>query len=79
MKEFQTRGLCDAQKVFNRHHSKLCNVIERTFGPAKAKWQMLKDVPHYPGTKQTQIIIALYALHNYMHELEGQHQPGRFR
>ena len=55
------------------------NVIERTFGAAEAKWQMLKDVPHYPRTKQTHIIIALCALHNYMHEMEGQHQPERYR
>ena len=40
---------------------------------------MLKGVPHYPGTKQTQIIIALCALHNYVHEMEGQHQPGRYK
>ena len=79
MKEFQTRRACDAQELFNRHHSKLCNVIERTFGAAKAKWQMLKGVSHYPGTKQTQIIIALCALHNYVHEMEGQHQPGRYK
>ena len=65
--------------MFNRHNSKLCNVLERTFGAAKVKWQMLKGVPHYPGIKQTQIIIALCTLHNYVHEPEGQHQPGRFR
>jgi hypothetical protein len=65
--------------VFNRHHSKLCNVIERTFGAAKAKWKMLKGVPHYSGTKQTQIIIALCALHNYVHDLEEEKQPGRSR
>jgi hypothetical protein len=40
---------------------------------------MLKGVPHYPGTKQTQIIIALCALHNYVHDLEGGKQPGRYR
>ena len=79
MKEFQTSGPCDTQEVFNRHHSKLRNVIERTFGATKAKWQMLKGVPHYPGTKQTQIIIALCALHNYVHKMEGQHPLGRFR
>ena len=79
VKEFQTRGACDAQELFNRHHFKLRNVIERTFGAAKAKWQMLKGVPHYPGVKQTQIIIALCGLHNYVHEMEGQHQPERFR
>jgi len=40
---------------------------------------MLKGIPHYPGTKQTEIILALCALHNYVHGLEGEHQPGRFR
>jgi hypothetical protein len=55
------------------------NVIERTFGAVKAKWKMLKGMPHYPGTKQTQIIIALCALHNYVHDLEGEKQPGRPR
>ena len=79
MKEFQTRGACDAQELFNRHHSRLRNVIERTFGAAKAKWQMLKDIPHYPRTKQTQIIIALCGLHNYVHELEGEQQQRLFR
>jgi len=79
VKEFQTKGATDAQEMFNRHHSKLRNVIERTFGAAKAKWQMLKGIPHYPGTKQTQIIIALCGLHNYVHELEGQHQQVRIR
>jgi hypothetical protein len=47
VKEFKNTGPADAQVVFNRHHSKLRNVIERTFGTAKAKWQMLKGVPHY--------------------------------
>jgi len=79
VKEFQTRGPTDAQELFNRHHSKLRNVIERTFGAAKAKWHMLKGIPHYPGIKQTQIIIALCGLHNYVHELEGQHQQVRIR
>ena len=40
---------------------------------------MLKAVPHYQGIKQSQIILALCGLHNYVHELEGQHQQGRFR
>ena len=40
---------------------------------------MLKGIPHYSGTKQTQIIIALCGLHNYVHELEDQHQQVRIR
>ena len=67
------RNQCgDVEEVFNHHHSKLRTVIEQTFGAVKAKWQMLKCVPHYSGIKQSQIILALYALHNYVHELEGK-------
>ena len=33
---------------------------------------MLKCVPNYKDIKQSQIILALCALHNYMHELEGK-------
>ena len=58
--------------MFNHHHSKLRTVIEQTFGATKAKWQMLKCVPHCKGIKQSQIILALCALHNYVHELEGK-------
>ena len=67
------RNQCgDVEEVFNHHHSKLRNVIERTFGATKAKWQMLKCVPNYKDIKQSQIILALCALHNYVHELEGK-------
>jgi len=67
------RNQCgDAEEVFNYHHFKLRNVIERTFSATKAKWQMLNCVPHYKGIKQSQIILALCALHNYVHELEGK-------
>jgi hypothetical protein len=58
--------------VFNHHNSKLRTVIEQTFGAVKAKWQMLKCVPRYKGIKQSQKILALCALHNYVHELEGK-------
>ena len=37
VKEFKDRGPRDAQEVFNRHHSKLRIVIERTFEATKAK------------------------------------------
>ena len=62
----------DLEEVFNYHHSKLRTVIEQTFGAVKAKWQMLKCVSHYNGIKQSQIILALCVLHNYVHELEGK-------
>ena len=63
-KEFKRRGPERLEEVFNFHHSKLRNVVERSFGVAKNKWQMLKGVAHYPQDKQRQIIEACFALHN---------------
>jgi hypothetical protein len=78
-KDFKNLGPQDAEELFNRHHAGLRSVIERSFGVAKSKWRMLKSIPHYPGTKQTQIILVLFALHNYVRGLEGKHRAGRRR
>lgn len=64
VKEFKNRPPWSAEELFNRHHSRLRNVIERTFGAAKSKWQLLKGVPHYPHIKQSQLIMAGCALWN---------------
>ena len=78
MKEFKKRKPQNAEELFNRHHSRLRNVIERSFGAAKMKWQMLDRVPHYPLLKQSQLIMAGLALHNFVHQLEGPtHRPRR--
>lgn len=68
MKEFNGRRVENLEEVFNFHHSSLCNVVERSFGVAKSKWQMLQGVPHYPREKQSKIIMACFALHNYVLE-----------
>jgi transposase-like protein len=78
LKEFKNRLLGDVE-VFNRHHSKLHNIVEQSFGSVKAKWQMLQGVAHYSQVKQSQIIMASFALHNYVHELEGLKQVGRYK
>ena len=52
--------------MFNFHHASLRNVVERLFGVVKARWHMLKGVPHYPREKQDNIIKAGFALHNYL-------------
>jgi len=69
----------NAEELFNRHHSRLRNVIERSFGAAKMKWQMLDRVPHYPLLKQSQLIMAGLALRNFVHQLEGPTHPPRRR
>ena len=56
------------EEVFSYHHSKLRNVVERIFGVAKDKWQMLKGMPNYPKHKEGHIILACFALHNFVRD-----------
>ncbi|WVZ65976.1 hypothetical protein U9M48_015256, partial [Paspalum notatum var. saurae] len=56
------------KEVFNYVHSSLRNVIERSFGVLKMKWRILSGVPSYPMTKQSKIILACMALHNFIRE-----------
>jgi len=43
-------------------------VIERGFGVVKARWKILKEVPHYPREKQNKIILAAFGLHNFLRD-----------
>ena len=56
------------KEVFNHLHSSLRNVIERSFGVLKMKWSILQKISSYPMEKQTRIIIACMALHNFIRE-----------
>jgi len=47
-------------------HSRLRNVIERTFGVLKGQWQVFDRVPYCHRTKQKMIIMSCFALHNYL-------------
>ena len=53
---------------FNFTHSSLRNVIERCFGVLKNKWRILFHLPSYPQQKQSKIIVACIALHNFIRE-----------
>ena len=79
VKEFKKGSPRHAHELFNKYHLRLRNVIERTFGCAKSKWQLLNGIPHYPLIKQSQLVMAACALHNYVHELEGRKRPARYR
>lgn len=61
----ETRALGRYEK-FNYIHAKLRNIVERRFGVLKERWHVLDGVPFYPRTKQAQIIIACFALENYL-------------
>jgi hypothetical protein len=54
------------KEIFNFTHSSLRNVIERSFGVLKMKWRILLQIPSYAPEKQTKIIVARMALHNFI-------------
>ncbi|XP_072151744.1 uncharacterized protein [Setaria viridis] len=56
------------KETFNFAHSSLKNCVERSFGVLKMKWRILLKVPSYPIPKQSQIIVACMALHNFIRE-----------
>jgi hypothetical protein len=56
------------KETFNCAHSSLRNVVERSFGVFKQKWRMMYGIPSFPVAKQTKIIVACMALHNFIRE-----------
>ena len=54
------------KEIFNYAHSSHRNVIERSFDVLKMKWQILSTMTSYATDKQTKIIIACMALHNFI-------------
>ena len=55
-----------ANESFNKVHSSLRSVIERTFGVWKARWAILKDMPAYDMDVQTAIVGGSMAIHNFI-------------
>lgn len=43
-------------------------MIERAFGVLKQKWRILKSMPSFPLQRQVEIIIACFALHNFIRD-----------
>ena len=58
------------KEVFNYHHASLRNVIERSFGVLKMNWRILLQIPSFPPRKESQIIVACMALHNFIRETD---------
>jgi hypothetical protein len=56
------------KELYNYTHSSLRNVTEWSFEVLKMKWRILLDLPSYPMSKQSQIILACMALHNFVRE-----------
>ncbi|XP_048622891.1 uncharacterized protein LOC111200757 isoform X2 [Brassica napus] len=59
----------NTREVFNRRHSSLRSVIERTFGVWKAKWRILDcRHPKYGLIKWIKLVTATMALHNFIRD-----------
>lgn len=61
-------GSGGVEDTFNLHHSRLRSVVERTFSALKKRWEILEHVPLYSREKQTKIVLACCALHNFVED-----------
>ena len=69
MEQFQNDPPPQGMKeTFNHAHAKVKNVIERSFGVLKMKFRILLNMSCFPEDKQTRIIVACMALHNFIWE-----------
>jgi hypothetical protein len=66
--EFKVARSSGKKEVFNQLHSSLRNHIECSFAVLKMKWRILLDLPSYPMLKQSKIIHAFMALHNFIRD-----------
>jgi transposase-like protein len=56
------------KETFNHAHSRVRNVIEQSFGVLKMKWRILLNMQKFSEKKQTRIIVACMALHNFIRD-----------
>jgi len=56
------------KEKFNRIHSSVRNVIERSFGVLKMKWQILYKIRHFTMLTQKKIVAATMVIHNFIRE-----------
>ncbi|KAL0922566.1 hypothetical protein M5K25_006557 [Dendrobium thyrsiflorum] len=59
------------QELFNHRHAQLRNVVERTFGIWKERFQVLTHMRQFPITVQADLVIACAVLHNYIGRYHG--------
>ena len=62
------------KEKFNRIHSSIHNIIERSFDVLKMKWQILYKMLNYPVWKQKMVVVPCMILHNFIHE-HGSEDP----
>ncbi|XP_057504817.1 protein ALP1-like [Actinidia eriantha] len=56
----------NANEQFNKVHSSLRSVIERSFGVWKNRWAILRSMPQFCMSTQTAIVGGSMAIHNFI-------------
>ncbi|XP_074373632.1 uncharacterized protein LOC141713981 [Apium graveolens] len=64
--DFRGRRALTREEKFNHAHAQLRNVIERAYGVLKARFPILKQMPPYTFSTQRDIVIACFAVHNFI-------------
>ncbi|XP_030444318.2 uncharacterized protein LOC115666804 [Syzygium oleosum] len=64
----RVRQATTARELFNHRHSSLRNVIERSFAVLKNRFFILRHMPSFSIQKQSCIVIACCAIHNYIRD-----------
>ncbi|KAJ9561940.1 LOW QUALITY PROTEIN: hypothetical protein OSB04_007100 [Centaurea solstitialis] len=54
------------EEKFNHVHAQVRSVIERSYGVLKARFPILKEMAPFPFTKQRNVIIACFTIHNFI-------------
>ncbi|XP_076929423.1 uncharacterized protein LOC143593798 [Bidens hawaiensis] len=64
--DFRRQCALTKEERFNHAHAQLRNVIERAYGVLKARFPILKLMAPFPFPKQRDIVIACFAVHNFI-------------
>ncbi|KAI3677762.1 hypothetical protein L6452_37030 [Arctium lappa] len=72
--DFRRRRALTKEEKFNHAHAQLRNVIERAYGILKARFPILKQMAPFPFTTQRNVVIACFAIHNFIRKYNIQDQ-----
>ena len=64
--DFRRQRALTKEERFNHAHAQLRNVIERAYGVLKARFPILKQMAPYPFPIQRNVVIACFAVHNFI-------------
>ncbi|KAK9053889.1 hypothetical protein SSX86_024964 [Deinandra increscens subsp. villosa] len=70
--DFRRRRALTKEERFNHAHAQLRNVIERAYGVLKARFPILKQMAPYPFPVQRDVVIACFAVHNFIRKYNIQ-------